>query len=356
MDTLQGQKANILIVDDVAPNLMILSAMIQQAGHMPRPVISVEEAMRAIDAMLPDLILLDISMPNITGFEYCKMLKKDSKTQDIPIIFISAKDSTADKQEGFRLGASDFITRPFETEEVIVRVNNQLGNYRLKREMEQYNKHLQLLAREQLVKLKENQQKLVQALVQLNELGSRKPSGHTERMVKNCRRLALGLQLSPKYENIITEDFVEMISSVAALHDIGNMAVGDEILCKTGILTDEERQKMQLHTIRGAEVLKSMNNGEDENDYLRMAEEIAHYHHERYDGSGYPTGKKGEEIPIAARIVAIVDVYSALLQDYSYRPAYTAEESMKIMMDLRGTWFDPDIMQIFYKMQKQLQH
>lgn len=351
-----GKKANILIVDDVAPNLMILSDMILQAGHMPRPVISVSEAMQAVEAMLPNLILLDISMPEMSGFEYCKLLKRNPKTQEIPIIFISAKDSPEDKQEGFRLGAVDFITRPFEAQEVIMRVNNQLENYRFHQEMEIYNKRLQLLAKEQLLKLKESQQTLIRALTQVQALGSRKPEEHTERVVANCKRLALGMQLSPKYEHVITEEFVEIIGLVAALHDLGNMAISDSILCKPGLLNREERSRMQEHTVLGAEVLRNLNQGEDENEYLRMAEEIARYHHERYDGSGYPEGKVGEEIPLAARIVAIADVYSALLQDYSYRPAYTPEESMDIMMKLCGTWFDPDIMQIFYKVQKKQLH
>ncbi len=349
---LAEQKANILIVDDVAANLMILSDMVRQAGHLPRPVISVAEAMKAVEAKIPDLILLDITMPEISGFEYCRMLKKNPKTQDIPIIFISAKDRVEDKQEAFQLGAADFITRPFEAQEVVMRIKTQLAGYQMRKEMEAYNKQMRMLAQEQLLKLKANQQNQLQTLIEAYELGSREPQGHAERVASVCRRLALALQLSPKYERLITEEFVECIGLAAALHDIGNLALDDSVLRKQGMLTEEERQIMQQHTVRGAETLKNMNFGADESEYLRMAEEIARYHHERYDGSGYPEGKKGDEIPIPARIVAIADVYTALRQEYSYRPAYSVEESIQIMSELSGSWFDPDIMKVFLRVQK----
>ncbi len=349
---LTEQKANILIVDDVAANLMILSDMVRQAGHQPRPVISVADAMQAVDAVRPDLILLDITMPEISGFEYCKMLKKNPKTQDIPIIFISAKDRLEDKQEAFQLGAADFITRPFEVQEVMMRINNQLTGYQMRKEMEAYNKQMSMLAREQLLKLRANQQNQLQTLIGAYKLGSREPQGHAEQVAAVCRRLTLALQLSPKYEQVITEEFVECIGLAAALHDIGNLALDDSILRKRGKLTDEERRVMQQHTVRGADTLKSMHFDTDESEYLRMAEEIARYHHERYDGSGYPEGKKGEDIPISARIVAIADVYTALRQEYSYRPAYSGEESLRLMSELSGSWFDPDIMKVFLRVQK----
>lgn len=347
--------ANILIVDDVTSNLAILTQMIKSLGYMARPVTSVKQAMSAIEVIMPQLILLDISMPDINGFEFCEMLKKDANTKEIPIIFISAMNSSEDKIRGFKLGAVDFISKPFEIEEVTMRVNTHLKIYRMQQELEVYNKRLHKVVNDQMVKMKAQQKSIIYSLTNLSEAREDPTGRHLEHIRLNSKMLALALQLSPKFEKEINSTFVDNIEMASMLHDLGKIAIHDSILLKEGKLTAEEMQEVKTHTVLGAESLRQIIDSSDDDDgFFEMATQIAHYHHEKWDGTGYPSGLSGTEIPLAARIVAIIDVYDALISDRCYKSAYTHEESMEIMMNEAGESFDPDIMEVFLKVQNQL--
>ena len=348
------QTANILIVDDVKANLTVLSEMVRQAGYIARPVISVKQAMQAVDAFLPHLILLDITMPEIDGFEYCEMLRKDPRTKDIPVIFITGLTSTEDKIRGFKLGAVDFIVKPFEVEEVTMRIGTHLKNYRMQQELEVYNKRLYKLVNEQMKKIQQQQRGVIYAMAKLAEERDDATGSHLESVGKNSRTIAMSLQLSSKFEKQITNEFIETIELSAPLHDIGKIRISDSILLKPDKLTDEEKHIVEKHTEYGAKTLMEIYSMNEQNDLFKMAIDVAHYHHERWDGTGYPKGLKGTDIPLSARIVAVADVYDTLVNERCYKKAYSHEETMRILNEGSGTCFDPDIIEVVNKIQNQL--
>lgn len=348
------QKPNILIVDDVSANLVLLSEIIKSAGYTPRPVISVKQALAAINQKRPHIILLDITMPDINGFDFCSMLKSDVKTRDIPIIFISALDSVEDKIRGFKLGAVDYIAKPFEKEEVTLRLNTHLKIYKMQQELETYNKKLHKVVNTQIQMVAEEQHNIFYALASLLESRYDNNEGHLGMIGANCRVLAMSLQFSPRFDKKITSSFIDTIEVASQLHDIGTFAIRDNILFKEGPLTPEEWEVVKKHTETGAKHLEKIYKYSGNNELIDMAVDIARYHHENWDGTGYPYGIKGTDIPLSARIMAIVDVYDALNRDRCYRKAYSNEESLKIMQDESGKRFDPYMMEIFNKVQKQM--
>lgn len=348
------QTDSVLIVDDVIANLVILTEIVKKAGYIARPVTSVKQAMEAIEVKLPDLILLDITMPEIDGFEYCAMLKKNVKTRDIPVIFISALASPESKERGFSIGAVDFIMKPFEEQEVYLRVNTHLKLHRMQQELENYNKQLQRMVNEQIRKLNEEQRLVIYALAKLAEGRDNYSGNHMENVGKNSRMLALSLQFSPKFTKDISKDFVDTIELVAPLHDLGKITIPDRILLKPGKLTTEEMDIMKTHSEMGAETLREIYSKSEHNQLLRMEIDITQSHHERWDGNGYPEGLKGTKIPLAARITSVIDVYDTLISVRCYKAAYTHEQAMEIINEDSGKSFDPDIIEVFNKVQRQL--
>lgn len=353
-DNLLANRPNILIVDDVSANLVLLSEMIKELGYMPRPVISVKAAQNAIEKKLPDLILLDITMPDISGFEYCAMLKSSVRTREIPIIFISALDSIEDKVKGFQLGAVDYIAKPFEKAELEVRLATHLKMSQMQREMESYNKRLHKMVSDQIHLVSEEQKNLIQAISMLIKTKEDAYGDHLDTVSKNSRLLAISLQLSPKFDKIITTAFIDVIELSSRLHDIGYLNVDDIIQAKPEPLSEDEWKEIRKHPGDGADILEQIYEKCAHNDFMKMAVEIAKYHHENWDGSGYPYGLQGEEIPLSARIVKIIDCFDVLNRKRSYREAYSFEESLEIMKRDTGIQFDPSIMEIFNKVQKQL--
>lgn len=353
-DSLLANRPNILIVDDVSANLVLLSEMIKELGYMPRPVISVKAAQNAIEKKLPDLILLDITMPDISGFEYCAMLKANVRTREIPIIFISALDSVNDKVKGFQLGAVDYIAKPFEKAELEVRLATHLKMSQMQHDMESYNRRLHKMVSDQIHLVAEEQKNLLLAMSMLIQLKEDAYGDHLNTVSKNSRLLAISLQLSPKFDKVITTAFIDVIELASRLHDVGYLEVDDTIQVKTGSLSDEEWSEIRRHPRRGAEILEQIYEQCAHNDFMKMAVEIAKYHHENWDGSGYPYGLKGEEIPLSARIVKIIDCFDVLNRKRSYREAYSFDKSLEIMKKDTGVQFDPSIMEIFNKVQKQL--
>lgn len=354
MDNITYNTPNILVVDDVNTNLVVLAEMIRNAGYIARPVISVRQAMIAIEVLKPNLILLDISMPEIDGFELCTILKKNPQTKDIPIIFISASNSTQDKIRGFQLGAVDYIAKPFEMEEVTLRINTHLKYYRMQQELEIYNKKLYTIINGQIRKLYEEQKNILYALTKLSSQRDQAEGEHLERVSKNSKLLAMCMQLSHKYENDITNNFIDTIELAAPLHDIGMMAICDDIRLKPNNLSVEDSEIFKTHCEIGANTLKEIYSYNENNEFIRMAINIAMYHHENWNGRGYPTGISGLDIPLSARIVAIINEYDILANERIYKPALSHEESVRLINENAGIMFDPDIVQIFNKIQHRL--
>ena len=342
--------ARILIVDDLEANRCILEEIIQDMGCRPVAAASGEEALQLIGEARPRLILSDISMPGMDGYELCRALKNDKKTKNIPIIFISAYDNPKDIIEGFSLGGADYITKPFVPEVVQARVGVHLRLYEASRELEEMNHRLHASLSEQLKQIEQEKKDVLYALAGIAARNSCYRGEHIERLKENCRILAQGMQLSPLFEDKVSDACIDTVELAAPLCDIGNIGIPLELLRKAEALDAEEMAIVQTHTTIGAKLLGDLHVGSDYNDFVRMAVDIAHYHHENWDGSGYPEGLAGEAIPLAAQIVSIVQAYCALTD----KKHYSREEAFRILEGEAGIKFNPDIFRICRKISRQL--
>lgn len=346
--------ANILIVDDAASNLVILTEIIKKAGYLPRPVTNAKQAMHAMKVSLPQLILLDVAMPGMDGFEFCEVLKREEWTKDIPVIFISGLDSPEERQQGFEMGAVDFITKPFVSAEVISRIHTHLRLFKMQKELEGEKKQFHKRVKERVKQIKEEQLRMIYALAQLSESRDDAIGEHLEHVGMGCKLLAQSLQAYPMFQEEITQEFIEDIELAAPLHDIGKIKIPDRILLKPGKLTYEEMEIMKTHTELGAKSLMDIYSSAGQSELINMAIDIVYYHHEKWDGSGYPLRLKGKDIPLSARIMAVIDVYDTLTSERCYKEAFSHEDSVEIINENAGTSFDPDIVKVFNKIQNQL--
>ena len=342
---------DILVVDDTAENLRVLCGMLKQQGYRARPVPSGRLALRAVETELPDLILLDITMPEMDGYEVCRNLKDAPDAQHIPVIFISALTELDDKIKAFAAGGLDYITKPFQFEEVQARVDTHLRLRALQVELERYSKGLEDIVQETLQDISLSQMAIIEVLTQLTESRDECTGGHIKRIQEMCRALARELARAPHYQHTINRSFFESIFLASSLHDIGKVAIPDAILLKPGRLTDEEMAEMRKHSAIGASTLQAAREKYHGNAYLNMGIAIARSHHERWDGGGYPDGLAGADIPLSARIMAVADVYDALRSKRPYKPAMEREKARQIIMEGSGTQFDPECVSAFEKVE-----
>ncbi|MBD5465316.1 MAG: response regulator [Lachnospiraceae bacterium] len=340
----------ILIVDDVETNRAILEEIIKDMGERPILAESGEQALELVKQWCPQLVLTDISMPGMDGYELCRILKGDKKTKNIPIVFISAFDDPNDIMEGFSLGGEDYITKPFIPKVVQARVGVQLRLHEAKRELMEMNRRLQVSVSEQLKQMELEKKNILYAMANIAAQNSDYEKEHMDRLGHNCRILAQGMQLSPKFEKEISDTCIETIELAAPLCDIGNIGVSKEILQKKTELTEEETAIIQNHTNIGAKLLKDIYVNSDYNEFISTSIDIARYHHENWDGSGYPDGMAGERIPLAAQIVSIMERYCTLTGE----KACSREEALEVMGKEAGVKFNPDIFEICCKISRQL--
>lgn len=343
-----GEK--ILIVDDVEINRMVLEEIIRNMGCSPVLYESGEEALEAVGTVSPQLILTDISMPGMDGYELCRRLKKSEETKDIPIIFISAFDHPEDIVEGLSLGGEDYITKPFVPEVIEARVGVHLRLSAAKRELLEANRKLQVSVSEQLRQMEQEKRNILYALADIAAKNAGYREDYIERLKKNCRLLAQGMQLSPLFEDKISDTFIETIELAAPLCDIGNIGIPMDLLQKKTDLTTEETAILQNHAQLGANILRDLYVSTDYNDFISTSIDIAHYHHENWDGSGYPDRLQGDEIPLAAQIVAVINRYCTL----TGKETCTREDALAIMGEEAGKKFNADIYEICRKISRQL--
>lgn len=345
----------IVIVDDVETNLLILENIIEGMGYIPKCAASAAEAAALISENRPQLILLDVFMPEMDGYEFCERLKSNPITRDIPVIFISAADSSEDKVRGFKLGAVDYIGKPFEVTEVTMRVNNHLKLYEMQQELEMSNRRLHSVISSQARRIEDEQKNILYALAALTEERDAESANHMKNVAYNCRMLAQSLQFSPEFSEEISEGFIHTIEVASRLHDIGKLRVpSDEI---EEVRSDPQREgEIRHHTEQGAEILERVYQNTPENSFLPMAIEIARYHHACWDGSGYPGGISGKEIPLSARIAIVADYYDTLMGEEGQDGTYSPQESLEVIKERSGTYFDPDIVSVFVKIKNQLRH
>lgn len=323
----EPSKATVLIVDDNSDNLDVLSGILKPF-YKVKAAINGELALKIVGAKKkPDIILLDIMMPGIDGYEVCRRIKADPTVADIPIIFVTAKTEIADEQAGFELGAVDYITKPISVPIVLARVRAQLALY---------NQHLELeqLVRERTQELDNTRLEIVQRLGCAAEYKDNETGLHVIRMSWYSKFLAEQINANSAW--------VELLYTAAPMHDIGKIAIPDRVLLKPGKLDQEEWAIMQKHVEYGVDIL-----GTHDSELLSMAREIALGHHEKFDGSGYPNGISGSDIPLSARIVAIADVFDALTSERPYKKAWTVEKAIALLEEESGKHFDPTLVPEF---------
>jgi putative two-component system response regulator len=339
------------VVDDTPANLTLLAKMLGDRGYRVRPVPSGSLALKAAASDPPDLILLDISMPEMDGFEVCRTMKEDARLRDVPVIFISALTETEGKLKAFRRGGVDYITKPFQIEEVEARVETHLKLRSTQAELARYNRYLEQLVDEKVKEISESQLATIFAMVKLAESRDDETGTHIWRVREYCLALANALRELSGLALALTDPFIRDLYNAAPLHDIGKVGISDLILLKPDRHTPEEFEIMKTHTTIGAHTLQGVGEKYPRNSFVIMGAEIAHSHHERWDGSGYPRGLAGDTIPLAAQIMAVADVYDALRTPRRYKQAFDHETSVIIMTKGDGrtkpTHFDGRILPVF---------
>lgn len=336
-----------MVVDDTPANLKLLQVMLQGDGYRVLTFPRGAMALNAAAKNPPDLVLLDISMPEMNGFEVCERIKADERLKEIPVLFISALGEVKDKVRAFSVGGQDYVTKPFQAEEVRARVKTHLHLRSLQVELERYNHHLEQLVEEKIQEISESQMATILALSNLAESRDDDTGHHIERTRTYCKTLAVELRRSPKYEGYIGDAFIGNLYHAAPLHDIGKVGISDAILLKPGRLTAEEFEIMKTHTLIGAGTLRRIHARYPKNAFLQMGIAIAQSHHERWDGGGYPDRLAGEAIPLSARIMALADVYDALRSKRTYKEPFSHERSCAIILEGEGTHFDPAVIEAF---------
>jgi len=334
------KNCKILIVDDTKTNIDVLIQALRN-DYKLGVAINGFKAIEYAGNQHPDLILLDILMPEMNGFEVCRKLKADPATRDIPIIFITAMDSSGDKTKGFDIGAVDYITKPFDITEVKSRVKTHLSLKIAQEALRNQNIVLEEKVAERTRELNEAQIEILERLEMAAEYRDEKTGNHIRRVSEYCRLLSRATGMSP--------DEYNLLSLASAMHDVGKIGISDTILLKPGKLTDEEREIMKTHTIIGADLLSGSGHT-----LLKLAQEIALTHHEKWDGTGYPRGLKGESIPLCGRIVYICDVFDALVSERSYKKAWSMEKAIEKIKEGNGSDFDPELVKLFIGLEPEL--
>jgi putative two-component system response regulator len=337
----------IMVVDDTPANLRLLDNVLRERGYQVYAFRSGELALNAARRNAPDLILLDVNMPDMNGYEVCEKLKEVPGLRDVPVIFISAMHETMDKVRAFKMGGVDYVSKPFQVEEVEARVQTHLNLHRLQCELAEHNLRLQELVSAQVREITSAQMAIIFAMAKMSESRDDETGLHSERMRWFCSLLAE--ELKPHYPHQVGADFIDLIYHASPLHDIGKVATPDAILQKPGKLTPEEYKIMQQHTILGAQTLDAVGRQYPNNAFLTMGVAIARWHHERWNGSGYPDGLAGENIPLSARIMAVADVYDALRSRRRYKEAYSHAVSCEIINQEYGSHFDPKVVDAFQR-------
>lgn len=353
----ESERKTILIVDDSVESLTLLSNLLlpdfrvraANNGHRALEVASTEPR--------PDLILLDVLMPEMNGYQVISQLKSNTETEDIPVIFVTAMSDSLDEEQGLALGAVDYITKPFSPSIVKARVRAQLE---LKTAHDRLRNQNFWLEKEVARRTSENQRirdVSVRALACLAEVRDKETGLHILRTQSYIEILGRQLLNHPHFKSSLNNGQLEEIVRAAPLHDIGKIGIPDSILLKPGKLTDEEFEVMKTHSVIGGEAIQTaieqvIAASEEEIvpkafDFLKVASDIAYFHHEKWDGSGYPSGLRCDEIPVSARLMALADVFDALSCSRVYKAPYSIEETIEIILEGRGSHFDPDVVDAF---------
>lgn len=352
------RRKTVLVVDDVPENIAIAISVLKSTYKVQTAI----DGESALDLVIgarrkPDLILLDIQMPGIDGYEVCRRIKSDPQCSGIPVIFLTSLADHLDEARGFMVGAVDYIHKPFSPAIVQVRVATHLSLKDARDQLEDQNHLLEERVRERTREIALVQGVTIGAMASLAEARDNETGNHINRTQRYIESLAHSLCKQPRFAAELTPDVIESLFRSAPLHDIGKVGVPDRILLKPGSLDAGEFEIMKTHATIGAVAIARAERqlGSTNNSFLRYAREIALYHHERWDGHGYPEGLAGDAIPVSARLMALADVYDALISKRVYKPAFSHEKAVTIIQEGRGRHFDPDIVDKFVAIQDEFQ-
>ncbi len=355
MDPLHlNDKATVLVVDDTPDNLALMSALLK-SSYKVKVANHGDKGLRiAASATPPDLILLDVMMPDVDGYEVCRRLKADPRTCDIPVIFLTARSEAEDERKGLALGAADYITKPISPPILLARVATQLTLKASSDFLRDRNDFLTAEVERRTRELEAVQDVTILALASLAETRDAETGKHILRTQRYVKVLAEKLRTHPRFSSFLTERNIKTLFKSAPLHDIGKVGIPDRILLKPGRYEPHELEIMKNHTLLGRDAIQL---AEDwlgaQVEFLTIAKEIALCHQEKWDGSGYPEALVGDRIPVSARLMAIADVYDALISRRVYKERLSHEKAAQIIVEGRGSHFDPDMVDAFIEIQEE---
>jgi len=341
-----AERSTILVVDDTPANLTLLAQVLKSHYRVQLAVGGVK-ALEIVRRQPPDLIILDVMMPGMDGYEVCRHLKRDPATRRVPVIFLTALTRPEDESAGFEAGGADFVHKPFNPATVLARVRAHLG---LKQAQDRLHGHNERLSSELEARRREVERlrdTTLFVMVGLAEFRDADTGNHIQRTQEYVRTLARWIASQPDAPAELTETAIDELAKAAPLHDIGKVAIPDGILLKPGKLTADEWRVMQTHAEQGGDLLQRAIDrlGDDAGPMLHYGKQIARHHHEKWDGSGYPDQLAGEAIPLSARLMAVADVYDALISVRPYKQAMTHEQAVAYIRAGSGSHFDPRVVQ-----------
>jgi len=343
---LENRKQKIMLVDDNKANLAIGKAILSEHYDV-YALPSAEKLFEFLERVTPDLILLDIEMPGMSGYEAINILKNESRYSDIPVIFVTAKSSESAEYDGLTLGAIDYVTKPFAPALLLKRIENHLLIRRQKADLQGFNENLLKMVTDKTRQVYDLHNAVISNMAELVEFRDNSTGQHISRTQEYLRVLIEQLIRDGVYADELLSWDMNVIQLSSQLHDVGKIGISDTILNKPDKLTVEEFEAMKTHAQKGVDALEKMERSAYIRDFLNHAKYFAGAHHEKWDGSGYPNGLSGTDIPLEGRIMAIADVYDALITERPYKKAFSAEKSAQIITDGAGTHFDPAIVASF---------
>jgi putative two-component system response regulator len=352
---MENGKELLFLVDDNPANLRIGKNVLSEKYHVATAP-SADKMFSLLENNIPEIILLDIDMPEMNGYEAIKALKSKPETKDIPVIFLTARTESGDELEGLSLGAIDYIGKPFQPPLLLKRIEVHLLVESQRKSLKNFNDNLQVMVEEKTQSVLDLQNALLKTMAELVECRDDITGGHIERTQRGVQILLEEIERSGVYAEETKDWSHSLLLQSCQLHDVGKISISDSVLKKPGKLTDEEFEDMKKHTSFGKQIVEKVEALAKESDFLKYAKIFAATHHEKWDGTGYPEGLKEHGIPLLGRIMAIADVYDALVSIRPYKKAFTHEEAVDIIVKGKGTQFDPVLVDVFLRTSDQFKN
>ena len=351
MQIFPAVKPTILVVDDTPSNLLLIANLLRE-HYTVKAVNRGGKALALAHEDPPDMILLDVMMPELDGYEVCRRLKADAHTSHIPVIFLTSKGDVADEQLGLELGAVDYITRPINPPILLSRVRAHCADASNASNMRVSNEYLAFEVSKRTRQMVALQDLTILTLASLAETRDADTGNHLRRSQHYMRVLSRRLKQHPRFSDFLSDAMVEVLFKCAPLHDIGKVGIPDRILLKAGRYEPQEFEIMKRHPTLGRDaIVNALSHSNEMSDFLEVAMEIVYSHHEKWDGTGYPQGLVGEAIPISARLMAVADVYDALISSRVYKAGMSHDEAVHLIFSGAGRHFDPDVVECFMAVQ-----